>query len=307
MGNAGQDRSNALSISNSAGFMRPRSKAPADELVELTPRRSHRASAEPAAVTKSASARQFWDRYAQKRRKALPKYAQLRDCILAGIRDGFWKRGDRLPAEQELAQVTGLSLGTVQKAYRDLVHEGTVERRQGRAGSFVSREPKSVDTVWHFLFSDDRHERFFVVYPKVDRVWRHSERGSWNLHLHWVESEVVQVDRIVNIGHEFLVYSQFIIDARVYDHARRGQTKPLEGVNLRRELNLNVSMMTYDLRIEEIPRDICKKIAVPAKTIGFVIEVCMSANPMQQGYFQRIFVPRTNLWLRIATQARVGS
>jgi len=258
-------------------------------------------------AVKAPSAREFWGRYAQKRRKALPKYAQLRDCILASIRDGFWRRGDRLPAEQELAFVTKFSLGTVQKAYRDLVQEGTVERRQGRAGSFVSREPKSVDTVWHFLFSDDRHEQFFSVYPKIDRIHRHHERGSWNLHLHWVDSEVVQIDRIVDIGHEFTVFSQFIIDARTYDQSRKGQSKPIEGLNLRRELNLNVGAMTYDLRVEEIPREIGKKIGVPPKTIGLVIEVRMSANPMQQGYFQRIFVPRSNFWLRIASQVRMGT
>jgi len=256
------------------------------------------------AVTKeSTSARKFWDRYGPRRSQASPKYAQLRECILAAIRGDFWKSGDRLPAEKELADVTRFSLGTVQKAYRDLAQDGTIERRQGRAGSFVGREPKSVDTVWHFLFSDDRHERFLPVYPKVDRILRHRERGSWNLHLHWLEDEVVQIDRIADIGHEFLVFNQFFIDARTYDQARKGKLKPLEGINLRRELNLNVTLMTYDLRIEEIPREICKKINVPPKTIGLVIEIRMHANPVRQGYFHRLFVPRTNLWLRIASQA----
>jgi GntR family transcriptional regulator len=251
---------------------------------------------------KPASARKFWDRYSSRRPAGLPKYVQLRDCILAGIRDGFWARGDRLPPEQDLAKVTKLSLGTVQKAYRELVQDGTVERRQGRGGSFVSRTSKTVDTVWHFLFSDDRHERFLPVYPQVDRILRHSERGSWSLHLHWVEDEVVQVDRIMDIGREFLVFNQFFIDARIYDQARKGKTKPLEGVNLRRELNLNVTVMTYDLRIEEIPREICKKLGVAAKTVGLVVEIRVFANPPHKGYFQRIFVPRTALWLRIASQ-----
>ncbi len=254
-------------------------------------------------VAKPASARAFWARYGRDRSVASPKYAQLRGCVLAAIRAGFWASGDRLPAEKELAAVTRFSLGTVQKAYRDLAQDGVIERRQGRAGSFVGQERKSVDTVWHFLFSDDRHERFMAVYPHVDRILRHRERGSWNLHLQWCEGDVVQIDRITDIGHEFLVFNQFFIDARVYDRARKGSTKPLEGINLRRELNLNVTSMTYDLRIEEIPREICKKLRASPRSLGMVIEIRMHANPARQGYFHRVFVPRTSLWLRIASQA----
>lgn len=259
---------------------------------------------EPASPGEPASpdAVEFWRRYAPKDPGHAHKYLQLRNAVLSGIREGFWLLGDRLPAEKDLARATGLSLGTVQKAYRELVQDGAVDRRQGRAGSFVNREPRQVDTVWHFLFADERRERFFAVFPHVDRVHRHANRGSWSLHLQWVEEEVVQIDRIVDIGHEFQVYSQFIVDARVFDQARKGKNSPIEGINLRRELNLNVQRMTYDLRIEQLPREICSKIGAPAKTIGIVVEVCSSASPVQQGSFQRIFVPRTQFFMRIDSQ-----
>jgi DNA-binding GntR family transcriptional regulator len=252
-------------------------------------------------VKKNTSAAKFWEKYKRYCTASLPKYVQLRDCILAAIREGLWKQGDRLPTEMELARVTDFSLGTVQNAYRNLVQDGTVERRKGRAGSFVSREVKSVDTVWHFLFSDERHENTFLVFPQIDRIQRHSSRGSWNLHLTWVDSEVVQIDRIIDIGREFLVFSQFVIDAREYDRARKGKTGSLEGNNLRRELNLNVIQMTHDLRIEEIPPIICGKIGIPAKSTGLVIESRVDAVPQTQGYFLRMFVPPTKFWLRISS------
>lgn len=251
----------------------------------------------------SQAAYDFWRRFAPKDPGQSPKYLQLRDAVLAGIRDGYWSLGDRLPPEKDLALATGLSLGTVQKAYRELVQDGAVDRRQGRAGSFVNREPRQVDTVWHFLFSDERRENFFPVFPQVDRIHRHRNRGSWSLHMQWVEDEVVEIDRIVDIGHEFLVYSQFIIDARVYDQARKDKETALEGVNLRRELNLNVQRMTYDIRIETLPRDICSKIGVEAKMTGMVVDIFSSASPAHFGSFQRIFVPRTQFFMRIDTQA----
>jgi GntR family transcriptional regulator len=252
-------------------------------------------------MVKKNPASKFWEKYRRRVTTDAPKYVQLRDCILAAIREGFWKQGDRLPTELDLADTTDFSLGTVQSAYRELVQDGTVERRKGRAGSFVSRDVKPVDTVWHFLFSDDRHEEFFSVFPQLDRVARHSLRGSWNLHLRWVADEVVQIDRIVDIGRKFLVFSQFFIDAREYDRARKGKSKPLEGNNLRRELGLYVTHMTYDLRCEEIPTIICGKMGLPAKSMGVVVEVSVHGVAQQQGYFQRIFVPLTHFWLRISS------
>jgi DNA-binding GntR family transcriptional regulator len=243
----------------------------------------------------------FWQKFSRNATPGLPKYVQLRDCILAAIRQGYWKRGDRLPTEMDLARITKLSLGTVQNAYRDLVKEGNVERRKGRAGSFVSREVRSVDTVWHFLFTDDRHEQFFDVFPQVDRILRHEGQGSWNLHLRWVKDEVVQIDRIVDVGRKFLLFSQFFFDAREYDRARKGRTKPLEGNNLRRELGINVTHITYDLRMEEIPSAICRKMTIPVKSMGLVVECCGHSNPTEQGYFQRIYLPATHFWLRIAS------
>ncbi|MFG1399963.1 GntR family transcriptional regulator [Roseixanthobacter pseudopolyaromaticivorans] len=267
--------------------------------VRSKPEKADTVTKAPASEAGSA----FWRRFAPKHPGHAPKYLQLRDAVLAGIREGFWSLGDRLPAEKDLALATGLSLGTVQKAYRELVQDGVVDRRQGRAGSFVNREPRPVDTVWHFLFSDERRENFFPVFPQVDRVHRHSNRGSWSMHLQWAEGEMVQIDRIVDIGHEFLVYSQFIIDARVYDQARKGKTTALEGINLRRELNLSVQRMTYDIRIEQLPSHICSKICVSAKTIGMVVEIFSSANPANNGSFQRIFIPRTQFFMRIESQA----
>ncbi len=77
-----------------------------------------------------------------------PKYARLSDAIKQAIERGEWKPGEKLPTESALAEVTPFSFGTVQRAYRQFVDFGTVERRQG-AGSFVAtRSPIKTDD-WH--------------------------------------------------------------------------------------------------------------------------------------------------------------
>ena len=53
-----------------------------------------------------------------------PKYQVLRNAIVDAISSGDWTPGMRLPTEAELAKMVPYSLGTVQKAYGELVRTG---------------------------------------------------------------------------------------------------------------------------------------------------------------------------------------
>lgn len=57
---------------------------------------------------------------------------QIRDLILRGV----YQKGDSLPSEKELMQMTGVSRITVREALRALAEVGIIETRQGK-GSFV--------------------------------------------------------------------------------------------------------------------------------------------------------------------------
>ncbi len=68
---------------------------------------------------------------------AKPLYAQVEETIRQRLIDNFWKPGDALPSEFQLAEELGVSQGTVRKALNDMVAENLLVRRQGR-GTFVS-------------------------------------------------------------------------------------------------------------------------------------------------------------------------
>lgn len=68
----------------------------------------------------------------------LPLYQRLRDDLDGRIRQGQWHMGEALPAEQSLAGLYGVSLGTVRRAIDLLVQDGIVERRQG-SGTYLRR------------------------------------------------------------------------------------------------------------------------------------------------------------------------
>lgn len=75
-------------------------------------------------------------------------YEQVMDQIRDGIVQGIYKKGDLLPSEKELMQMTGVSRITVREALRVLAEVGVIETRQGK-GSFVlvDREALTPDLV----------------------------------------------------------------------------------------------------------------------------------------------------------------
>lgn len=70
-------------------------------------------------------------------RRAVPRYRQLKDAIIARISAGDLKPRDRVPSENELVEAHGVSRMTANRALRELNDEGYVERVAGR-GTFVA-------------------------------------------------------------------------------------------------------------------------------------------------------------------------
>ena len=60
-----------------------------------------------------------------------PIYRQIRDVLVKDIRQ-FYKSGDTLPSENELAQRFGVNRHTLRRAIDEIVADGLVERRHGK-------------------------------------------------------------------------------------------------------------------------------------------------------------------------------
>ena len=64
-------------------------------------------------------------------------YAYLYDCMRADIENGSIAAGEKLPSKRKLADHLGVSIVTVEGAYRQLIAEGYVESR-ARRGYFAA-------------------------------------------------------------------------------------------------------------------------------------------------------------------------
>src|SRR5687767_4941999 len=70
---------------------------------------------------------------------------QVRDAIIALIRDGELKEGDKLPTEPQLVEMFGVGRSSVRAAVQSLIGLGIVDMRPGR-GAYV-RRPSLDDVV----------------------------------------------------------------------------------------------------------------------------------------------------------------
>jgi len=103
---------------------------------------------------------------------------QIADRLATAIALGEFVRGQRLPAERELAVLLGVSRTTVREALGRLSASGYLEIRRGRSGGGVVREdwrPDSADIVGRTLVASwDRFETLLdfraLVEPLIART-----------------------------------------------------------------------------------------------------------------------------------------
>jgi GntR family transcriptional regulator len=254
-------------------------------------------------VNETAQKDLFLRRYEPPMIRGLPKYAQLRESFIAAIEDGFFEAGQKLPTEAELARTSPFSLGTVQKAYKALVDDGVVIRRQGH-GTFVTANRSQMDTPWHCRFVGNEDETFLPVYPRVVLRQPVAENGPWTTVLGRNGAAILVIGRVIGIGGEFSVYSRYFANAEKFHGLLEKTDQELERTNfktvLRREYNLPITHVNHIACVGVFPDSVCGAIDVPLETSGLKLEIVANSGRRNPVYFQEIYVPPTDRKLYIS-------
>jgi GntR family transcriptional regulator len=97
-----------------------------------------------------------------------PLYVQLHRRIADAIVSGRLKPGDSLPAERDMASMTGLSRVTIRKAVQALVASGQIVQKRG-SGTFVAPRVERLEQALSLLtsFTEDMARRG----RSVESVW----------------------------------------------------------------------------------------------------------------------------------------
>jgi DNA-binding transcriptional regulator YhcF (GntR family) len=107
----------------------------------------------------------------------IPLYYQLKQMIKKEIERGKFKPGDRLPTEQELCAMFGISRTPVRQALTELTYEGILYRQPG-LGTFVSDFSLSPSQDVMRIKVLIPEERWATPLEKAVRLWNeeHADR-----------------------------------------------------------------------------------------------------------------------------------
>jgi GntR family transcriptional regulator len=240
-------------------------------------------------------------------RPGVPKYLALRDAFVHAVASGQAPSGARVPNEQELAAVLPLSLGTVQRALRQLVVERIIHRRPGM-GSFVSARNSGSEMAhpFHCRFVDDSGAAYLPVFPEVLSRHSNAESGPWQKHLRC--DTALEVVRRIRIGQEFYVFSRFFIDPKRTPEFASMPVKKLATENFKevifRTSGQSIHRVDCFMRQESVSAEIAAAIAVGARTKCTTIRALAFLGESDPIYYQQIFVPPTTRELHIVSDSR---
>lgn len=101
-------------------------------------------------------------------RGRVAKYLRIKEDILASIKDGNLRPGDKLPGQSEMRARYGVSAITVRKAFADLINDGYLVGVRG-SGTYVAKR-QMIRGLTSISFSEELREQGYEVGMVVDSI-----------------------------------------------------------------------------------------------------------------------------------------
>jgi DNA-binding GntR family transcriptional regulator len=238
-----------------------------------------------------------------------PKYVRLADALINAITSGHWKPGDKLPTEEELAEMTPFSLGTVQRALRGLSEQGIVVRQHG-VGSFVAETQMRVEDPWHCRFLDDDGESYLPIYSRAIKREFVTGRGNWSDHFPQPSEHVFRIDRVLDINNEFNVFTHFYADRRLLPALWEDPLSKLSGINFKRliarESNVPITQVSHLVRAMKFDDEVVAMLNLESPLVGLFLQAAAYMGREACVYYQEFFIPPTRRPLSIPSEPNYG-
>lgn len=247
----------------------------------------------------------FFAKYRPRGKDAAPKYAILRDALMAAIEDGHWKSGDQLPTELELTAMTPYSLGTVQRAIQALVAEGFITRKQ-RSGSYVAPTHKRIGGPWLFRFIGSDGQAFLPMFTKVTGRRKVVVRGPWFdwLALGRPKKALLRIEREIRVDNDLVAFNRMYLDPETYPFIATVPIRSLDGANvvhlIQEACRLPVSNFAHMARAAALPEFACSALGLRRGALGMIVEIAASAGRSRPVSYQQIFLPPTGVRIYIS-------
>ena len=232
----------------------------------------------------------------------MPKYLLLRNTLAEAISGGRWAAGERIPSEDTLVEMTGLSLGTVQRSLRILVDESRLVRKHG-TGTFVAAAVAPMKAPFqHCRFMDEASGEVLPIYSKVVQRRPATLDGPWSAHL--AASSIFCIERLFSINKEFTIYTHLYFNRDRFPKLVEVELDKLSNINLKdllsREFHHPLAKFSEMLSVRQFPDYVCSAIKAKPATSGGVMEIFAYDGQGEGVYFQDLFIPPNNRRLLVA-------
>ncbi|MEF2553972.1 GntR family transcriptional regulator [Aurantimonas sp. A2-1-M11] len=237
--------------------------------------------------------------------RGVAKYEILRQSIAGAIESGQLPPGTRLPAELTLAAGTNFSLGTVQRALRELTADGYILRRQGR-GTFVANRRERMDEPLHSRFALPNSRDFLPVYTRLFDRAVETEAGPWTEVLGTDSMGILRLDRHVDIAGRFRIATFTYMQMSLFSAFMQMSPQDIDGRNLKRMVlelfGLTVLRVEQWMRVAPMPSDAAEVSGCLAGENGMEIRAVAYMSGGRPMYYQILWVPPTEeaLYLELA-------
>lgn len=238
-----------------------------------------------------------------------PKHQILADALLSDIETGRWRAGEKIPSEDQIASESGMSLGTVQRALRNLAEIGVVERHHGR-GTFVRGGRAPNRHLRHFRFLAEDGKTLLPIFVKVRDVSLIEGGGPWSAFLGFCDEGYVRIRREVSVAHEFSLYSEVYLPVDRFGALTSVEKGELDGLSIRdaiaERFNAPTLSAEQTMVCQILPPRATKMLDLPLGTYGIVWIIGGMSYRDAPITWQRVFVPPNDRPLEITTRQRCG-
>ncbi len=229
----------------------------------------------------------------EQRLPRVPKYRRLYEELFRKIESGFWRPGDRLPAEATLAESEQVSLGTVQKALQVLQQEGLVERRHG-SGTYVTTLSPRSEEIYNFYYLRPNEADASPLYTRVLSISPTKRAGPWSRFL-GAEQDYIRVQRIVSVDLEFQGYLDLMLCRSSFAGLLGMQPSEMDGSSLYKFIfhtcNAPPTRFTYRFWCAPPPRHVVPHLTASATPVCMNWEILAYTYRDTPLFYERVYMP----------------
>ena len=191
-----------------------------------------------------------------------PLYQQVKELLVERLIGGYWRPGDLLPSEFQLAAELGVSQGTVRKALDEMTADNLLVRRQGR-GTFVAEHDQE-HALFHFFNMTDRAGQPVVPESRVLRRSQGAARKDEAAKLQIaVETPVIRITRVRSIGGKAAIFERLVLPCRLFPDLQERRDLPNTLYTLfARDYGVTVGKAVERLRAVTAAPDVARQLAI---------------------------------------------